>query len=217
MPFSFLICTGPRAKAKLLTFQFHMPLTFWMVLETKIKHYFIILETRNMPGQKCHCTGSLQRWLLRNTSFTKRWKEEKNISVIPNFAHSCLSDLTYGLPGWSWQFSDGFSVDSGVPTTPAAVPWSLGEGVDAPGILHQTLLSFPAGVGTFSGSWEQLHEWIPKPWWLDLPSEQQLLFSSEGWVSPRMMGNLEMGIGCTGGVQERHNFGCSLLCFCTDN
>jgi len=54
---------------------------------------------------------------------------------------------------------------------------------------HQTLLSFPARLGMFSGLWEQLHLVIHRPQWLDLPNAQQLLFSSEGRVSPRMTGN----------------------------
>lgn len=37
------------------------------------------------------------------------------------------------------------------------VLWSLREGVDAPGMLHQSVLSFLEGVGTLSGPGEQSH------------------------------------------------------------
>lgn len=102
------------------------------------------------------------------------------------------------------------------------VLWSLREGADAPGMLGQALLSFPVGMGTLSGLGVQLHLEIQKPQWLDLPSDQQLLlFSSEGRVSPRMMGNRTstMGTGCAGMYQvgEHREDTTLAAAFCASN
>lgn len=152
------------------------------MLETK--HYFLNLETRNMHRQKHPCMGSLHRWLLRNISFNKRWKEDKNSWVTTKLCSQLSKQSTYRLPGWP------FSTDCWALSSSDAVPavGSLGaleRGRDTSGTPLWTLLSFPAGVGMLLSHRNNcMSEFISPSGWICLVKSSSLYFFGREELAP---------------------------------